>query len=748
MSKAIAFQGRHPMKKTATSLFFAIMAATGLHAQIVIDQTLTPVQLVQDVLLGSGVQVSNITFNGVPGNTLTEQASTFDGTNCNVGIDHGIMIATGSTLNAEGPNDIGSSTTGGGNFGQSDPDLVAIGSNATINDAAVLEFDFIPIGDSIQFDFVFSSDEYLEFVGSQFNDVFGFFLSGPNINGPYSNNSINIALIPGTSTAIAINNVNDVSYPQFYVNNGDGFTPPYSTDPTYVQYDGFTVRLTARAAVTCGEVHHIKIAVGDAGDTAYDSAVFLEGGSFTSAPFVPDLQPGPGIVGTNTILESCFDVAFMFTRVGDSTFAATVDVDVAGTAIPGVDYSPPFPSQLTFAPFQTEIPFMINAPIDPDGLETIDITMTSESPCTADSLHITFHFFIDAPDPLIAIGEAFLIDCGESVHLDPTITGGYGAYNYVWSPNSETDSTILYTPTVVSDVTVQVVDTCGVQTTAFFAVELSPPPPISATLTGPDPMIEGCDGANLVITRPSGTSGDLLVSTGHLGAAGVGSDYPFPEPVVIPGGSNTVSAPVAPVEDNTEEGSESVIITVSYSNACQQTVSDTVNSTIIDSPPLQLTTEEQIIIPCGTDSIPLTAEVSGGVAPLSVSWSNGYVGTTSYASNALDGTYEVSVVDDCGHTAALEVIVDPQCAIIIPNVISPNGDGQNDVFYIQGILASKSTVRIYNRWGQVVYEKQNYQNDWRAPELPDGTYFYEVKVDREPEPYTGHVTVLSNGRRQ
>lgn len=743
------------MKKSSITLFGTLLVATGLHAQIVIDQSLTPEQLVQDVLLGSGVQVSNITFNGLPGTTVTEQMGSFDGTNCNVGIENGVMLATGSILNAEGPNDMGSSTTGGGNFGQSDVDLVAIGSNATINDAAVLEFDFVPIGDSIQFDFVFSSDEYLEFVNSSFNDVFGFFLSGPNISGPYSNNSINIALVPGSLVPVTINNVNDVSNPQYYVNNGDGFTSPFNTDPTYVQYDGLTVRLTARAAVTCGEVHHIKICVGDAGDTAYDSAVFLEGGSFTSAPFVPDLQPGPGIVGTNTILESCFDVEFLFTRVGDSTFAATVNVEIGGTATPGVDYSPPFPTQLVFAPFQTTIPFTLNAPIDVDGLETIEVTMISVSNCAADSLEITFDFFIDAPDPLIAIGEAFLIDCGESVQLTPTITGGYGAYNYLWAPSGDTDSTILYTPTTVSDVTVQVIDTCGVQTTGFFAVELSPPPPITATLSGPDPLIEGCDEANLVINRPAGTSGDLLVSIGHLGTAGPGADYPaqqdppvpFPNSLVIPGGSNSLSTSVDPAEDNTEEGTESVIITVNYSNACQQTVSDTVSSSIVDSPPLELTTEELLIIPCGTDSIPLTADVGGGVAPLNISWSNGYSGNTSYASNALDGAYTVTVTDDCGHTASLDVIVDPQCAIIIPNVISPNGDGKNDVFFIEGILASRSTVRIYNRWGQVVYEKQNYQNNWTASDLADGTYYYEVLVDRDPEPYTGHLTVLSNKRR-
>lgn len=748
MSNMNAGKRHYHMKKSTTLLVCALFATLGSRAQIVIDQTLTPEQLVQDVLLGSGVQVSNITFNGQPGNTLTEQAGSFDGTNCNVGIEQGIMIATGSVLNAEGPNDIGSSTTGGGLFGQGDPDLAAIGSSTDINDAAVLEFDFVPIGDSIQFDFVFGSDEYLEFVNSSFNDVFGFFLSGPNISGPYTNGAINIALIPGSLVPVTIDNVNNVVNPEYYVLNGDGFTAPYNTDPTYLQYDGMTVRLTARAAVACGEVHHIKICVGDAGDTAYDSVVFLEGGSFTSAPFVPALQPGPGIVGLNTIFESCFDVAFTFNRVGDSTFAATVDLEVAGTAIPGVDYSPPFPSQLTFAPFQTQIPFVMNAPLDPDGLETIDLTMISQSDCAADSLEITFHFFISEPNPLIAIGEAFMIDCGESVTLNPTVTGGYGAYDYQWMPTNETDSTILYTPTTVSDVYVQVIDTCGLQTTGFFAVELSPPPPITATLTGPDPLVEGCDNASIMISRPSGTNGDLLVSVTHLGNAGAGADYPFPDPLVIPGGSNSLNTEITPIEDNTEEGVENMTIAFSYSNACQQVVSDTVMSMIMDSPPLDLTTEELLIIPCGTDSIPLTAEASGGIPPLNITWSNGYTGNTSYASNAEDGIYEVTVVDDCGHTSAVEVLVDPQCAIIVPNVISPNGDGQNDVFYIQGILASRSSVRIFNRWGQVVYEKTNYQNDWRAPGLPDGTYYYEVLVDKDPEPYTGHVTVLSNGRRQ
>jgi hypothetical protein len=269
--------------------FFATSVTT---AQIVIQNTSTPEELVQNTLLGTGVQIFNVTFNGAPGTAVNGQLGFFDGENCNVGIDYGVLLATGSVFNAEGPNDMASSTQGGGFFGQSDPDLVAIGSNATINDAAVLEFDFIAISDTILFDFVFASDEYLEFVNSSFNDVFGFFLSGPGISGPYSNNAINIALIPGTATPIAINNVNADSNATWFVGNGDGFTAPYNTDPQYIQYDGFTVPITVIATVVPGAMHHIKLTVGDAGDTAYDSAVFLSGGTFMSPLDVNTGIPG------------------------------------------------------------------------------------------------------------------------------------------------------------------------------------------------------------------------------------------------------------------------------------------------------------------------------------------------------------------------------------------------------------------------------------------------------------------------
>ena len=84
------------------------------------------------------------------------------------------------------------------------------------------------------------------------------------------------------------------------------------------------------------------------------------------------------------------------------------------------------------------------------------------------------------------------------------------------------------------------------------------------------------------------------------------------------------------------------------------------------------------------------------------------------------------------------------CEIFIPNVFSPNGDGQNDRFEIEGIQSRQNTVRIFNRWGQVVFEANNYRNTWDGRNVPDGTYFYEVVVEGGEGPFTGHLTILNN----
>ncbi|MFT3883979.1 MAG: gliding motility-associated C-terminal domain-containing protein [Flavobacteriales bacterium] len=80
----------------------------------------------------------------------------------------------------------------------------------------------------------------------------------------------------------------------------------------------------------------------------------------------------------------------------------------------------------------------------------------------------------------------------------------------------------------------------------------------------------------------------------------------------------------------------------------------------------------------------------------------------------------------------------------IPNVISPNGDGQNDTWRIKGITSSSNSVLVFNRWGQVVLDATNYQNNWKASGLPDGTYFYIVRSEHFTAPATGTLTILGS----
>ena len=197
---------------------FTLLSFVGM-TQLAVSSNMTEQELVEDVLVGQGVQVSNIQFTGA-----TPSRGTFNSTNSNVGITEGVILSTGRIFDAIGPNNDPGGFSSNNDMGQDgDDDLeLLLGLGATTLDAAVLEFDFVPIEDSIVFNYVFASEEYLEFVNDGYFDVFGFFLSGPVINGPYSNSAVNVALVPGTNTPVTIDNVNDQVNSDYYVDNGDG----------------------------------------------------------------------------------------------------------------------------------------------------------------------------------------------------------------------------------------------------------------------------------------------------------------------------------------------------------------------------------------------------------------------------------------------------------------------------------------------------------------------------------------------
>jgi hypothetical protein len=287
------------MKKLYT-FFVALTAACGAVAQPTLVPTSSVQSIVEDFFVGNGIFVNNVTFNGGPVDAEHHQIAAFTDANNTIGIQEGIIMTTGATYEvlANGLN------SNGTYYNPQDADVLALITNAQyIGEAAVLEFDFIATGDSVAFQYVFASVEYPEFVNTAFNDQFGFFISGPGIAGPFINGATNLAVVPGTTTSVGINSVNDQLNSQYYI----------ASDGTITGIDGYTTVLHACiGALQVGEVYHIKLIVADVSDSALSSHVFLSGSSFEQ--FCSGTENNPEGIQTQTCMLSTLDARVDYTQ--------------------------------------------------------------------------------------------------------------------------------------------------------------------------------------------------------------------------------------------------------------------------------------------------------------------------------------------------------------------------------------------------------------------------------------------------
>ncbi|WP_375220774.1 choice-of-anchor L domain-containing protein [Symbiobacterium thermophilum] len=259
--------------------------------------TVSPMTSAEDLaraLVGSGITITGVSYKG-----MDAAFGSFSGGEDIIGFDEGIVLSTGKAVDVKGPNQHPDTTTNWcyhpsflgcldwllGDYG-GDRDLDKLVPDRT-EDAAVLTIHFIPENDVVSFQYVFSSEEYNEWVGKKYNDVFAFFVNGQNV-----------ATIPGSDDFVSINNVNLNKNRAYYINNADGHLN--------VEMDGLTVVLSIQASVTPGQANTLKLAIADVADGLYDSAVFIKAGSFVDQPAdtdedgVPDdvdncpLTPNPG----------------------------------------------------------------------------------------------------------------------------------------------------------------------------------------------------------------------------------------------------------------------------------------------------------------------------------------------------------------------------------------------------------------------------------------------------------------------
>jgi hypothetical protein len=246
------------MKRTLT--LSVVLCSALAQAQITVTDSLSS-SSISTLLEGIGVTVSNVQVN-----CAAAAMGQFNGSS-ELAISQGLVLTSGSVDAVAGPvANFASGSYGTAGDASLDADL---GMGSITYDACGLEFDCVPQGDTLLFNFSFGSEEYLEFANSSFNDAFAIYLTGPGF--PLATN---VAAIPG-GTLVSINNVNDVVNSAYYYNNE-------APAGQYVAYDGFTTNLTVFAVVQPGETYHFKVVVADVADGVLDSGVFLEAFSFRS----------------------------------------------------------------------------------------------------------------------------------------------------------------------------------------------------------------------------------------------------------------------------------------------------------------------------------------------------------------------------------------------------------------------------------------------------------------------------------
>ena len=244
------------------SLYFSVLLSLNISfykAQLVITDSLN-FSALATLLQGFGTNISNTIYN-----CDSASVAQFTGVS-ELPNNNGILLSTGfadSIANSSSQFLSGIMTHGVAN----DLDMNTLAGFLPTYDGCILEFDCIPLGDTLLFNYTFASEEYPEFINSGFNDAFGIFLTGPGYNNQ------NIAVIPGTNIPITVNNINANTNPSYYFDNIQG---------QHCGFDGFTLSLTSTTAVTPNQTYHFKIGVADASDQIFDTGVFLEAFSFRS----------------------------------------------------------------------------------------------------------------------------------------------------------------------------------------------------------------------------------------------------------------------------------------------------------------------------------------------------------------------------------------------------------------------------------------------------------------------------------
>ena len=599
--------------KTTAAIALLLSSTQILGQSYSVNINLTAQQIVQG-LVGDGVQISNVVVTTCNDSTY----GFYNSVNTELGTSQGLIMTTGKALYSIGPNNaIGNCSTAAGTCDQFDngcpgSTILNQSQNRITRDATTIQFDIIPQGDSLKFKYTFASEEYNEWVNSPFNDVFGFYISGPNIG-----TNVNIAKVPTTGQPVSINTVNLNQNSQFFYNNQN----PYGQ---YIQYDGFTKNLVAKiGGLTPCVPYTLKLIIGDGTDRLYDSAVFIE--SIESNPVAVATTTSNGL---NYLTEGCSIGNLTFSRQFPSSLAQDVTFWVGGTATNGVDFVPSIgnvppltPQTISIPANQTSVTISVSAPNDgiAEGQEYFTIYL-ADPVCSGPVLLDSINFYINDQLDIDLQPDTASICLGECVNLE-LISEAATTGSFSWSQNVPNPFSLTNTVCPNGAETYIVSVTAG-----------------------------NCISTDSVTIRPQEvevvlTSTPALCTGSATGSVSVLSTDGQPPVSFQWAGPNSFNSTLA---NNTNVLPGQYCVTATDGDDCQGTACAQV--TVSPTPPYNLSLNITDAACASSNSGSIQTTVTGADNPLSFAWSgpNGFTGNTQNISNLVIGQYCLTFTDATG----------------------------------------------------------------------------------------------------
>ncbi len=721
--------------------------------------------LIQDVLSDGTAQISNVTLTvGDPAQTgYFEDANV---ANPILGYPDGVFLSTSGGVPLES-NLFGQAF--GPNPHPADPDITAslqllFGANYSAtqhdqNNLIVVEFDIVANLDYFEFFYTFASREYQNWTCSgSFNDVFGFYVTGPNPNDPANPyNGKNIALIPTdltqtsfTTTPVSINSLN-----QGFATSGNGSNctsanPNWQNDfiffnqnfglpnpPANFYYTGYTKPLRAFVAAECNETYHMKLAICDVADGGVNSAVMLEKGSLRS-PVDVAVEPAPNVYpDTNGwFYEGCGTASIKFKRPTAADFAPgtgdlVVNFSLLGDAIYGVDYdflNNPWPDHVVIPNWDSEFELFISPFADGinENVEslTIQIPHLAGQSCNSDYVEVEL-FIADYPEIQINLVDEIDTHCpGDEVTFEVSVSGGLPInsvepYNIHWSQIGYAHEQTV-SPEETTTYYVEIEDLCPeYEHLDSVVVNVS---------VWPELIIDDLE--DQYICTDIADQYDFLNNKVH------GGDGLFTYSWVDINTGYEVST-----EENPLLFSGEYEITIR--DGCENQATNFVTIFHFELPDAEILAEEQ--------GIERTMQLSINEFPVN---SNFAFMIVDYAWDLGDGspiitnkgpiihqypefgfyTITLTSTNDQGCQKVFTRDIEVSPFMNIPTIFTPNGDGSNEGFSaVSSRQYTSFEMQVFDRWGKEIFESYDINQKWYGKTKDglvcgEGIYVYKIKV--------------------